>query len=212
MFDPRQALHNRLPGRRPIAAREAPAPLRGGAVLRAWFPNAVVGLLAGCAIVCAAVSLSGCGYVVGSSYQAEIQSVYVPTFTSDSFRRGFEFQLTEAVQKEIQDRTHFRLVKEPYADTRLVGHIIDVRKDRLGETGYDDPRELQLQFSVNVTWEDMRTGEILMQQRVPIAPEVIHLLSTADIAPELGQSLATGSHEAVQRMARQIVEMMETPW
>lgn len=158
------------------------------------------------------VLLSGCGYMVGSPHQAEIRSVHVPTFTSDSFRRGVEIQLTEAVQKEIQNRTPFRLVKEPYADTRLTGHITEVRKKRLGETGFDDPRELQLHYSVEATWEDLRTGQILSQQRIPIAPDTVHLLSTADFAPEVGQSLATGTQDAVNRMARQIVDMMETPW
>lgn len=155
---------------------------------------------------------SGCGYTLGSPHQAAIRSVHVPTFTSDSYRRGVEFQLTEAVQKEIQNRTPFRLAKEPYADTRLTGHIIEVRKKKLGETGFDDPRELQLQYSVEVTWEDLRTGQILSQQRIPIAPDVVRLLSTADFAPEVGQSLATGTNDAVIRMARQIVDMMETPW
>jgi hypothetical protein len=160
----------------------------------------------------ASLTLTGCGYTVGSTYQAEIRSIYVPTFTTDSFRRGIEFQLTEAVHKEIQAQTHFRLVKQPQADTRLIGHIVDVRKDRLGETGFDDPREVQFQLAVEVTWEDLRTGEILMQQRMPIAPESVHLLSTGDVAPELGQSYATGAQDAIDRMARQIVQMMETPW
>ncbi|MGE3314471.1 MAG: LPS assembly lipoprotein LptE, partial [Planctomycetaceae bacterium] len=122
---------------------------------------------------CAVLSASGCGYNIGAPFQAEIQSIYVPIFTSTSYRRNLEYQLTEAVHKEIQKQSHFRLVKEPQADTRLTGHIIDVRKERLGENGYDDPRELQMQFSVEVTWEDLRTGQILVQQRLPISPEAV---------------------------------------
>ena len=164
------------------------------------------------AVPCLPVLLSGCGYTVGSPHQAEVRTVHVPLFTSDSYRRGIEPQLTEAVHKEIQNRTPYRLVKEPYADTRLTGHIIEARKKRLGETTFDDPRELQLQYAVEVTWEDLRTGQILSQQRIPIAPEAVHLLSTGEFAPEVGQSLATGTQGALNRMARQIVDMMETPW
>ena len=164
------------------------------------------------AMPCLPVLLSGCGYAVGSPHSAEVRTVYVPTFTSDSYRRGIEQQLTEAVHKEIQTRTPFRIVKEPYADTRLTGHILEARKKRLGETKFGDQRELELHYSVEVTWEDLRTGQVLSQQRIPIAPDVVHLLSTAEFAPEVGQSLATGTQDAVHRMARQIVDMMESPW
>lgn len=163
-------------------------------------------------IVSSAFFVAGCGYNIGAPFQAEIQSVHVPIFTSTSYRRNLEYQLTEAVQKEIQKQSHFKIAKEPQADTRLTGHIIDVRKERLSENGYDDPRELQMQFSVEVTWEDLRTGQILMQNRIPISPEAMRLLSTADFAPELGQSQATATQDAVERMARQVVQMMETPW
>lgn len=158
------------------------------------------------------MSLAGCGYVVGTGYQGDVRSVYVPSFTSQSDRRGLEFQLTEAVQKQIQQRTPFRLVKEPMADTRLTGRILDLRKDVLGETAFDDPRELQLSLVVEVTWEDTRSGQILGQRRVALAPDVTQLNAQADFAPEVGHSLATGLQQAINETARQIVDMMETPW
>ncbi len=158
------------------------------------------------------LAASGCGYVVGSTYQTEVRTIEVPIFTSDSFRRGVEFQLTEAVQKEIKKRTPFRIVKGPAADTRLTGHIIQIHKYVLGETGNDDARELQLTYDVEVSWEDVRTGRILAQQRVPIAPDLVRFRSQASFAPEIGQSLATANQAAFDRLARQIVNMMETPW
>lgn len=155
----------------------------------------------------------GCGYMVGSAYQPEIRTVHVPTFTSNSFRRGLETRLTEAVHKEIQSRTHFRLAKAGYADSRLVGNIVDVRKRVLGESRFDDPRELELSMAVEVTWEDLRHGGVLApQQRIPIPVELVGLLTTGDFAPEVGQSLATAEQQMVDRLARQIVEMMEMPW
>jgi hypothetical protein len=156
--------------------------------------------------------VTGCGYMVGAPYEGDVRTVHVPTFTSDSFRRGLEFQLTEAVQKHIQSRTPFRLAKEPYADTRLTGNIALIRKSPLGESAFDDVRELQVSFAVEVTWEDLRTGQLLTQQQIPIAPEVVHLVSEAEFAPEVGQSLATANQQAIDRMARRIVEMMEMPW
>lgn len=164
------------------------------------------------AVLLLALFATGCGYVVGSPYGSEVRSVYVPMFTSVTFRRGLEFQLTEAVQKQIQMRTPYRLLKEPDADTRLTGKIVSDNKSLLGETGFDDARELQLNLVVEVTWEDLRTGQILAQQRVPLSPDVVTLTSQAEFAPEVGQSRATAERAAVDRLARSIVDMMETPW
>jgi hypothetical protein len=82
----------------------------------------------------------------------------------------------------------------------------------LGESRFDDPRELQLNLHVEVSWEDLRDGRILAQHTIALPPETVHLVSEASFAPEIGQSLATARQDAVERMARQIVEMMETPW
>lgn len=161
----------------------------------------------------ALTAVSGCrGYIVGSAYSTDIRTVAVPIFKSESFRRGVEFQLTEAVQKEIQNRTPFRIVKGPDADTILTGRIVRIRKQVLGETAFDDPRQLQLQLAVEVTWEDRRTGRILSEQRIPIASGSVQLVSQSEFAPEIGQSLATATQNAVDRMARKIVDMMEAPW
>lgn len=156
--------------------------------------------------------LSGCGYTVGSPYKAEIRTVYVPAFTSSSNRRWLEYQLTESVQKQIQSRTHFRLASEGEADTKLSGRIIDATKRTLGQTGNSDPRELQMNLMVEVTWEDTRTGEILRQERVPISAEALQLAAQSEFAPEVGQSMASGTREVVDRLARNIVDMMEAPW
>lgn len=158
------------------------------------------------------LSLAGCGYRVGSVYQPEIRSVHVPIFKSNSFRRGLEYRITEAVQKEIQNRTHFRLAKAADADSRLIGTILVDRKRVLGGSGFGDPRELELSLSVEVSWEDARNGEVLQQLRVPIQADTTTLLTTGTFAPEVGQSLATAEQQAIDRLARQIVEMMEMPW
>ena len=158
------------------------------------------------------VAHAGCGYSLGSQNQPYIRSVHVPIFTSDSYRRGLEYQITEAVQREIKQRTPFRLTDRQRADTVLRGHIIELRKDVLGETRFDDPREVQLEFAVAVTWEDARTGNVIGQQQVPVGPEFRHLVSQASMAPEVGQSLASSTKTAVDRLAAQVVDMMELPW
>lgn len=180
--------------------------------LRVRISAAVVGRLRPWMWVCLAFVASGCGYMLGSPNATEIRSIHVPIFTSDSYRRGIEYQLTEAVQEEIKRRTHFRIESRQRADTVLKGHIVDIRKSVLGETRFDDVRENQLSLQVVVSWEDSRSGRMLGQQRIPIGPDMEHLDATADFAPELGQSMATATQTAVGRAATHIVDMLELPW
>ena len=49
--------------------------------------------------------------------------------------------MTEAVQKEIQNRTPYRLARGTDADTRLTGRIVQVRKGLIELT---DDRDLAL--------------------------------------------------------------------
>jgi len=164
-------------------------------------------------VVCVALfCASGCGYTVGNAFQGNVRSVYVPIANSDDFRRGYEFQLTEAVLNQIKTRTPFRIAKNDAADTKLTMKIKSIRKTVLGTTANNDPRSLQVQFAVDVIWEDLRTGRILAQRDVALEPEISHLFATGTMSPEVGQSLATATQEATNKMAREIVDLMEAPW
>ena len=159
----------------------------------------------------ALTSLAGCGYMVGGPYDPQLRTVEVPVFESTSFRRGLDLQLTEAVQKQIQMRTPFRIVKDG-GDTRLTGRIVDLRKSVLGENRFDDPRELQVNLALEVVWEDLHAGRVLAQEQIPLTPGMAALRSQAEFAPEVGQSLATATQQAMNQMARHVVDLMETPW
>ncbi len=158
------------------------------------------------------LALSGCGYVVGPAHEPSVTSIEIPTFGNETYRRGLELMLTEAVQKEVQKRTTMRIVRGPGAQTRLTGRIVNAQKHVLGETAFDDPRELQLTMVIEVTWEDMRTGRILGQQTVPVPAQAVSLFAQSEFAPEVGHSLATATNDAVVRTARRIVDMMDAPW
>lgn len=154
----------------------------------------------------------GCGYMIGDSFPQQVESVHVPTFRSETNRRGIEYQLTEAVQREIKQRSSMRLAKPPFAQTRLTGRIVEMSKSVVGETQFDDARELQLRLAVEVKWEDLRTGQILAQQRIALPADLRQAEATAEFAPELGHSLATGSSDVVSELATRIVDMMELAW
>lgn len=165
-----------------------------------------------CLVITLGLLMTGCGYIVGNPYPGEIRTVHVPTFTNETYRRGFELQVTEAVQKQIELRTPFRLVSDAEADTRLIGHIRSIDKRMTNQSQWADPRELEMTFVLEVRWINTRTGELLGQGTVPLSSAVASIVTSTSFAPEAGQSLATATQQAVDQVARQVVGLMEATW
>ena len=168
------------------------------------------------------VSSTGCmGYRIGtlSLYPEGIQTVYVPIFESRSFRRGLGERLTEAVQKQIEKETPYRVVGTPdLADTILTGKIIgDTKRVTAGsKSGY--PRGLQVKLIVECQWVDRSSRQgigscgpegIMPQCNMLLDPSV-----SADsmVVPQVGQSIATGYQDTIEKVAEQIVSNMQVPW
>ena len=86
---------------------------------------------------------AGCGYSLRAPYTSKIQTVYVPVFKSQSFRRDLNFTLTRMVQDEIRRRTPFRVVSTPEeADSTLEGTITFVDKNVMVESPNNLPRQI----------------------------------------------------------------------
>ncbi len=80
----------------------------------------------------AAAMLPGCaswdghfelfGYTTRPMYDLSIRTVYVPIFKNQTFNRGLEFQLTQAVIREIESKTPYKVVQcREAADTETAG-------------------------------------------------------------------------------------------
>ena len=182
------------------------------AVARHIFQGAVKWLFAS---LLALGLLSGCAsYQIGnqSLYPMEIHTVYVPIFESASFRRDLGERLTEAVQKEIELKTPYKVVADPNADSILSGRIEGEGKHVLIGSQRGDPRELQVDIRVMVGWTD-RQGRMLRESSaVPLPSELIDVEGTGNVVPQVGQSIASAQQEAISRVAEQIVSLMEKPW
>jgi hypothetical protein len=157
--------------------------------------------------------LSGCAaYNVGNAslYPPEVHTVYVPMFESVSFRRDLGERLTEAVMKQIEAKTPYKVVADPNADSILSGRITRETKRVLVGARTGDPRELQTQISVQVTWIDNRGRMLRSGPDIAVPPALTE--AAGDIVPEAGQSLAVAQQEAINRLAEQIVGLMEKQW
>src|SRR5687768_6887952 len=107
--------------------------------------------------------LSGCaGWQIGSRslYRPDIRTVYVPPVDSGSFRRNLGERLTESLVREIEQTSSFKVVADPNADSILRCSIITDSKLVINETRFDDPRDLDLNFFVQVSWTDRR-GDLI---------------------------------------------------
>jgi hypothetical protein len=153
--------------------------------------------------------------------------VRVPIFKNETMRQGLEFELTKAVIREIEAKTPYKIISgEGHADTELTGTITIMNKNVILRTPLNEIRSGETVMAVAVQWKDLRTGQYLTRPNKgpgslpPDAPLGAELLppppvvvtSTADWAPELGESWATGQQRNINRLAIQIVSMMEKPW
>ena len=159
--------------------------------------------------------LAGCaGYQVGnqSLFPQEVHTVYVPVFKSNSFRRNLGERLTEAVVKEIEKSTPYKVVDEAHADTTLLGAIVQETKTVLVPDLSGDAREVQTTINVQVSWVDNKNAKIRDDKCVPLPQEIADVSGSSNLVPEMGQTVATAQQEAICRIAKQIVGLMEKPW
>jgi len=160
----------------------------------------------------AMLSLSGCmKYCIGPNklFQPGIRTVYVPMFQSESFRRNLGEWLTEAVVKELEMRSNYKVVHTPDADSVLYGHIITFNKQAITEDRNDDPRDISTDMVVEIRWVDRAGQTVLRSASIPID---ISLVSSAHFVPEGGQSMTTDQQRMIESLARQIVNQMEVGW
>jgi hypothetical protein len=138
--------------------------------------------------------------------------VHVPMVQSDSFRRNLGEKLTEAVVKEIEIKTPYKVVDSASADSVLSVRLVADSKRVLSENRFDEPRDIESDFYIQVSWLDRRGDLIMSHNDVPAAPLLLNIGQQANFVPEGGQSLTTAHHEALQRLAEQIVGQMELAW
>jgi hypothetical protein len=158
---------------------------------------------------------TGCaGYQVGtgSLYAPDVATVYVPMIDSDSYRRDLGERLTEAVVKEIELKTPYKVVNTPTADSILSARLINDTRRVLVENAFDDQRVSETEIRAEVTWLNRRRLPIGPPQTIAVPPELVVMSETSNVIPEAGFSVATSQQQAIERLAQQIVAAMEAPW
>jgi len=157
-------------------------------------------------LVCVAfafVLASGCGYSQKSLISRKTNSIYIPIFHNNTFRRGLEFELTKAVKDEIMSRTSLRIVQKDSADTILSGTIREVRESALSQSG-DNIVEGRVYIYADISLSDRRTERVLMSGS--------NLSGAAEYITGRGENLQSGIEEGIVNLAKKIVNSLEEEW
>ena len=156
-------------------------------------------LVVGCSV------LSGCGYSTKRPFSTDIQTVHVEMFQSKEFRRELEFRLTESVIKRIEMDTPYKIAPRKTADAVLTGEIVKVENRTFGDDfDTDQPREIGSTVVVRFRLQDLRSGDILVER-----PRLVFQTS---YIPPVGETFTQGMTRAMDGLAEQIVETMESSW
>ncbi len=165
-----------------------------------WAQRAVV-------LVTVLCGLSACGYRHAELYPAGYTTVAVPVFGNQTFERGVAYDLTEAVIKEIEQRTPYKVADAARADTLLRGTVTAVRRRQLSRTPIGGlPQEVEIEVTIDFDWQDQRRGETLVSERgftaigryVPTQP--------------VGEDFTRGQQAAADRVAQDVVASLRSPW
>ena len=149
------------------------------------------------ALACGAASLAGC-----ASYRFGNNTLYATNVGE---------RLTEAVCKEIEKRTPFKVVGSAEADSVLTARIVADTKRMQVESPTDQSRMVEMNIQVLVTWAD-RGGAVLASGAVPLPAASVDVGQAAALVPEYGRSVVSTQQEGLVKMAQQIVGLMEEPW
>ena len=157
----------------------------------------------------------GCaGYQIGTNtlYNNDIKTVYVPIFQSDSFRQNMGERLTEAVVKRIEQRTPYKVVHRPTADSVLSGRLISESQSVTLVDDYAGTRQKNVELTVLVQWKDRRGNSLRAISPIAWNDAPVDITTSSNMVAEMGHSYATASQDAIDKMADQIVDMMQMPW
>ena len=165
------------------------------------------------------VSLTFCGcagYNVGPRglYDENIKTIFVPMVEADTYRAAFGERLTEAICKKITEQTPYSLAGPSEADAELSVRLVSETQSVSAFNRYDDTRQKSADLAVVAVLRARRGGAVLA--------ETAPLLLTADgganvtsqgyLVAEMGQSTATAQQEAIDKIAEQIVGLLESGW
>jgi hypothetical protein len=147
------------------------------------------------------------GYSSASAWPSEYRSVSVPMIANRSYARELPAQLTEALVKQIEATTPYKVTGQGAADTLLRGTITEVRLQEISKslvTGLGE--EVAIRVTLDYEWLDLRTGKPIVARN--------GFVGTAVFTPSrpTQEPLELAGFEVVRQLAREIVDSLQGEW
>jgi hypothetical protein len=171
-------------------------------------PVAKRALVTVCALL-ALIGLGGCqslGYSNESLFPQDIQTISLKMFDNRTFWRNIEYDLTDALAKQIESKTPYKIISDQdLSDTTMTGQITKVFQNVL-MTDRDTGDDLQMELTVQalVTWKNLKTGDLLCDN--------LEVVASGSYSTPLGQNQGYASKLTANKLASKIVELMENKW
>ncbi|MCF6156742.1 MAG: hypothetical protein E3K36_16235 [Candidatus Brocadia sp.] len=150
------------------------------------------------------IFIVSCGYSSKSLLRSNVRSIYIPIFDNNTFRRGYEFDLTKAVRDQLLLRTRLNIVDKDEADSILFGRITGVDENVLIEDREDNIVESRVTVSIEIRWVDKRTGRTIVERR--------NIKRPTEFIVRRSETLTSSGNEAFVKVAQSIVDAMEEDW
>ncbi len=166
-------------------------------------------LEAACFCLCAC-ALSGCSGIAGYSNESlfpqDVESVRLEMLDNQTFRRGVEYELSDALSKRIEVDTPYKIVTDTdHADTVISGRVLAIEEMALS-TDRDIGTVLESEVLIRavVNWKNLKTGNLMIDHQTVSA--------SASYSHYQMQDFKYASTLAANNLARKIVELMEGGW
>jgi hypothetical protein len=163
--------------------------------------------LVGAALLVGCGSDPSKGWVLGSTYDAGIRTIAIPVVKNATYDREMGYLLTNALIREVETRTPWRVVDETVADTLLEVSVTRVDLKQLSQSRLTKlDQEMAVQLTVDWNWERLDDNTTITGW------EGMGTNGLFFPSNPLGEPIELGRLESVQMMARAIVDRMAESW
>lgn len=147
------------------------------------------------------------GWSTQSVYRPDVGTIAIPIAENQTFAQGIEFELTDAIVKEIAARTPYAIADASRADTVLLVQVREVKQPQVSKSAVTALAEEQVVgLTIDFRWVDQRTETTLVERR-RFSGHAVFVPSRPS-----GERLELGRIAVVQRLARDVVGVLEAPW
>ena len=146
------------------------------------------------------------GYSNKALFPQEVGSVCLEMFDNQSFWRGVEYELSDALAKRIETETPYKIISsKDRADSVISGQIVQISQSVLSiERESGRPLEKEVELWAVVNWKNLKTGQLLIDSQ--------SVSASASYSEYQMQDFGYASALAANKLAQRVVELMETKW